>query len=152
MLGNASFRCCKGFPSIRHKDGIVFVSRRNIDKRYVEAGSFVATHLSSGGEVEYWGDIKPSVDTPIQLRLYEALPWVKYMLHSHTYIEDAPYTSEPVPCGAVEEVKEILDVVEKKDVFAVNILGHGSIILAREISDMREIPWIPRPTPEIIKS
>ena len=149
MLGNASFRCCKGFPSVRSEDGIIFVSRRNIDKRHVGREAFVATYLASNGEVEYWGASKPSVDTPIQLRLYDALPWVKYMLHSHTYVEGAPFTAEPVPCGAIEEVQEILRAI-KKESAAVNILGHGSIIFAREISDMRNVPWIPRPTPEIL--
>lgn len=31
----------------------------------------------------YCGDDKPSVNTPIQVRLYEALPNIKYMIHSH---------------------------------------------------------------------
>jgi hypothetical protein len=148
MLGNASFRCCKGFPSIRGENGLIFVSRRNVDKRFVGSDAFVATQLAEDGSVEYYGDIKPSVDTPIQLRLYKALPWVNYMLHSHTYVKDAPLTSSPVPCGAIEEVDQILSVVTPGARCAVNILGHGSIVLARDVSSLRGVEWTPRPIPE----
>lgn len=33
------------------------------------------------------------------------------MIHSHCYIENAPYTEMSVPCGAIEEVDEILNVI-----------------------------------------
>jgi hypothetical protein len=37
FLGNASFRCSRGFPSFK-KDGIIYVSRRNVDKEHIGKG------------------------------------------------------------------------------------------------------------------
>ena len=69
FLGNASFRCIKGgFPSFRHKN-LAFVSRRNVDKRSIDKDGFVAVELSSftnSHNVKYYGEYKPSVDTPVQ--------------------------------------------------------------------------------------
>jgi hypothetical protein len=152
MLGNASFRCARGFPSFK-REGLIFVSRRNVDKRFIGPEAFVATELADDGSVAYYGDIKPSVDTPIQLRLYDALPDVNYMLHSHTYVEGATFTDEPVPCGAIEEVDQILlarSQHRRSCDFAINVLGHGSIYFAKDCRSMRDIPWIPRPIPEVI--
>ena len=44
FLGNSSFRCQRGFPSFK-KDGIVYVSKRNVDKRYIDKSGFVPTKL-----------------------------------------------------------------------------------------------------------
>ena len=84
FLGNSSFRCQRGFPSFR-KDNIMFVSRRNIDKRYIGQEGFVPTKLEDN-KVMYWGDYKPSVDTPIQIRLYQELPNINYMIHALSLI------------------------------------------------------------------
>lgn len=152
FLGNSSFRCQRGFPSFRH-EGVVFVSRRNVDKRFIDQSGFVATHMV-GGRVGYYGDFKPSVDTPIQLEIYDVFPQVNYMIHSHTYIEDAPFTCNPVPCGAVEEVFEILAAVHDRDIprFAVNLIGHGSLIAADSVQYLEDIPYISRPAPEILEA
>ncbi|KKN72208.1 hypothetical protein LCGC14_0413450 [marine sediment metagenome] len=150
MLGNASFRCARGFPSFR-QEGRIFVSRRNVDKRFIGREAFVAVEQAADGSVAFYGDRKPSVDTPIQLRLYDALPEVNYMLHSHTYIEGANCTEMPVPCGAVEEATLILRAKpQHRYGFAVNVLGHGSIYFAKDARSMRDIPWIARPIPELL--
>ena len=150
MLGNASFRCVRGFPSFRQA-GRIFVSQRNVDKRFIGREAFVAVVRGDEGSVAYHGDVKPSVDTPIQLRLYEELPEVNYMLHSHTYIEGANFTDMPVPCGAVEEADLILHAKpQHRYDFAVNVLGHGSIYFAKDARSMRDIHWIARPVPELL--
>lgn len=141
FIGNASLRppqvgrCGKGMPSFR-RDNIIFVSKRNIDKQFIELENFVPVYLE-GGKLYYCGQDKPSVDTPIQVRLYEALPNIKYMLHSHCYLEDAPYTSTAIPCGAIEEYDEILRVIYAKyggsqteSFYKINLIGHGSIVMA----------------------
>ena len=152
FLGNASFRCIKsGFPSFRGEDGIVFVSRRNVDKRYIGPEAFVATRLDEHGNVEYWGENKPSVDTPIQLRLYDMLPNVNFMLHAHVYVDKAPYSNYPVPCGAIEEVDKIMGLIDANDTdFSINLLGHGSIVFASSIEYLKNIPYIGRNIPELI--
>lgn len=149
FLGNASFRCQRGFPSFRGGE-YIFVSRRNVDKRYIDQSGFVATKLVDG-EVQYWGDNKPSVDTPVQLRLYDYYPNVNYMVHSHTYVKGAPYTRYPIPCGAIEEVDEITRLFPDQGSanFAVNLIGHGCLVFANSTYYLNSIEFVSRPAPEI---
>jgi ribulose-5-phosphate 4-epimerase/fuculose-1-phosphate aldolase len=160
MLGNASFRCQRGFPSFRvqfENTDRIFVSRRNVDKRFISKDEFVAVR-DLNGMVGYYGPNKPSVDTPVQLRLYKWFPKVNYMLHSHTYIEGAPFTSKRVPCGAIEEASYICGATPGYEMYpdynaynmAINILGHGSIVLAKTPEFIDNIKWVPRPVPEVV--
>ncbi len=150
FLGNASFRCEAGFPSFR-QDGLVYVSKRDIDKRELTREGFVAVEPGQLSVVNYYGDAKPSVDTPIHLQLYNYYPAVRYMLHSHTYVLRKPFTEKPIPCGAVEEWLAVKSVMENRDStdFAVNLRGHGSIVLASNIKYLEKIPFMERPVPEM---
>ncbi len=151
MLGNASFRCAKGFPSMRAGE-VIFVSRRDVDKRFIDRDTFVAvTPYTPSGPVCYYGDVKPSVDTPIQLKLYNTYPNVNYMLHSHTYIEGASMTGVPVPCGALEEADLIWAIRPDSEAtnFSVNLRGHGSIVLASSTDFLKDISWKAREVPEL---
>ena len=152
FLGNVSFRCTHGgFPSFRGNDGHIFVSKRNVDKRNLGASSFVATRLDENGDVQYWGPNKPSVDTPIQLRLYERLPNVNYMLHAHVYVDGAPFSNYPVPCGAVEEVDKVMGLVDPNNTdFAINLLGHGSVVFAKNVEYLKDIKYVTRNVPEVM--
>lgn len=132
---------------------MVFVSRRNVPKRFIELSDFVPVYMEDG-QLFYCGDSKPSVDTPVQIRLYDALPEIRYMVHTHSYIKSAPYTSYAIPCGAVEEVDEVLSVVDKSFKswnlarYAINMKGHGSIIMASTVEGLRGYTFIKRPFPE----
>ena len=135
FLGNASFRCLKGFPSYRGNN-CVYVSKRNVNKKYIDGNDFVMTY-EDRGNIYYYGDNKPSVDTPVQVELYSKLPNINYMIHSHCYIKDAPYTENKVPCGALEEVEEIDELISKyydgdynRKFYVFNLLGHGSIMMS----------------------
>ena len=152
FLGNGSFRCNKGFPSFR-SGKLIMVSKRNIDKRFINKEGFVATRLSNNEQVEYYGDKKPSVDTPIQLKLYNQYPHVNYMLHSHVYIKDAPFTDQPIPCGAIEEFEEIKQIVpnDNWDYYFINLIGHGSLVMSVKPEYLLNIPYVARPIPEIIE-
>ena len=155
FLGNASFRCPKGFPSFR--DGkYIFVSKRNVNKEYIGIDDFVPVYLDDG-KIYYCGDNKPSVDTPIQVRMYNMLPNINYMIHSHCYIENAPYTRVALPCGAVEEVNEIKKLIEdyydndfNKDFYLINLLGHGSIMMSDSPDKLKDINIVGRRLPEKI--
>ena len=155
FLGNASFRCPKGFPSFR--DGkYIFVSKRNVNKEYIGIDDFVPVYLDDG-KIYYCGDNKPSVDTPIQVRMYNMLPNINYMIHSHCYIENAPYTRVALPCGAVEEVNEIKELIEdyydndfNKDFYLINLLGHGSIMMSDSPDKLKDINIVGRRLPEKI--
>lgn len=153
FLGNASFRCPKGFPSF--KEGkYIFVSKRNVNKEFIGINEFVPVYLENE-KIYYCGDNKPSVDTPIQVRLYSLLPNINYMIHSHCYIKNAPFTKNALPCGAVEEVKEIVDVLKNyynndlnKDFYLINLVGHGSIMMSNKIEQLKNIDMIGRKLPE----
>ena len=77
------------------------------------------------------------------------------MIHSHCYIDDAPFTQKSLPCGAIEEVKEILELLEKeynndlnKDFYLINLLGHGSIIMSKYPEQLMNINIVGRKLPE----
>ena len=154
FLGNASFRCPKGFPSFRYGD-YIFVSKRNVNKKYIEKDDFVPVFTDESGKIFYYGENKPSVDTPIQVKLYKELKNINYMVHSHCYIKGASFTKTNVPCGAIEEVNEILSLIDEvykdrnKTFYAINLKGHGSIMMGNKISDLKDIEIEARNIPEI---
>lgn len=160
MLGNASFRCESGFPSFKYND-CVFVSKRNIDKRDIGIDGFVQTWLDVGYndlfnsieelQVHYIDNCKPSVDTPIQLLLYRYYKSIRFMIHSHTYIQNAPFTHEIMPCGAIDEFYEIIKIFPDYTLtnIQLNLKGHGSIVMVRHLEDLKNIQYIPRIIPEI---
>lgn len=149
FLGNSSFRCQRGFPSFRSSDGI-FVSRRNVDKRYIDKDAFVYAYLNEKDQVYYFGDAKPSVDTPVQLRLYRLFPNINYMIHAHCYVKDGFFTNTPIPCGGLEEVEEITRIVydTNETRYAFNLIGHGCIIMGQTVEDLKSFIFIKRPMPE----
>lgn len=154
FLGNSSYRCQRGFPSFK-SGNYIFVSRRNVDKRYINRENFVPTYFKDN-KIYYVGNNKPSVDTPIQLRLYNKLPKINYMIHAHVYIKDAKFTKLSVPCGAIEEVEEILNVIDNnggrnKDYYAINLIGHGCIVMAASYEQLKNINYIPRIFPEVMQ-
>lgn len=156
FLGNASFRCTKGFPAFKdEQNGRVYVSRRDVDKRGINEESFISVMPSiSSGRVEYFGERKPSVDTPLQVKLFDMFPQIRYMLHSHCYIGKAPMTKSVIPCGALEEVDEIVEVVShfakssSWECGEVNLRGHGSLVMADDLVFLENIHYIGRPFPE----
>jgi len=179
FLGNMSFRCQNGFPSFRGQNGIIYVSRRNVDKSDIGAASFVPTYLDKESRTRYFGEAKPSVDTPVQLRLYRLFPWANYMIHAHCYVDTTGIndaimmrTKNPVPCGALEEVEEIYKLLPKlitdapgtvtmfnknnPRLLAINLAGHGCILIAKDIEILKELQnhkdncFVPRPTPEVV--
>ncbi len=153
FLGNASFRCPKGFPSFR-EGKYIFISKRNVNKEFIGINEFVPVYLEDG-KVYYCGNNKPSVDTPIQIRLYNLLPNINYMIHSHCYIEDAPFTKRALPCGALEEIDEIRRLIKdyysndfNKDLYLINLVGHGSIMMSSNPEQIRNINMVGRDIPE----
>lgn len=179
FLGNMSFRCQNGFPSFRGENGLVYISKRNVDKSDINAESFVPTYLDEEMTVKYFGENKPSVDTPVQLRLYKLFPWANYMLHAHCYVDTTGIqntqmlsTTSPVPCGALEEVTEIYNIIPRTindmpgtvqlfnknapELLAINLKGHGCILIAKDVEILRELQkcknncFVQRPIPEAV--
>lgn len=165
FIGNCSVksspvigRCSKSMPSFK-KDGMIFVSKRNIDKSQIQMEHFVPVFMQNG-RIKYCGNDKPSVDTPVQIRLYDALPEIRFMIHSHCYIKntvtDAYMTDTVNPCGAVEEADEILKLIDERyggrnnKHYFINLKGHGSIIMGHDIESLKNIEFISRPSPEYV--
>lgn len=170
FIGNASLRpilppqvgrCGKGMPSFRGADNMIFVSKRNIDKQFITLDNFVPVYMDDN-KLMYCGDDKPSVDTPVQIRLYDAFPQINYMLHSHCYIKDAPSTHKAIPCGAIEEADEVINTLascklytETPQTFAINLIGHGSIIMWNNMAQFHNeieptLKYYKREMPEIM--
>ncbi len=153
FFGNASFRCESGFPSFK-QGNYIYVTRRNVDKRQLDRTAFVPVRVPvrvpMNHYIEYYGQHKPSVDTPIQVLLYEYYKNAKYMLHSHAYLVGCKFTSKVIPCGNVEEADEITKVVRDKQAvnFGVNLIGHGSILIADNIEFIKRATFVARPQPE----
>lgn len=161
FIGNSSIkpafpqvgRCGKGMPSLKH-DGMVWVSKRNVDKRFIDRDCFVPVYLEDG-KLRYYGEDKPSVDSPVQIRLYDALPEIRYMLHSHCYLKTADcVTSKAIPCGAIEEVDEVLNAIDtqignrREANYRINLIGHGSIVMCKDLSGFDDLEYIERHLPE----
>ena len=159
LLGNAATRCSFGFPAVREREHI-FVTRRNVEKRTLSAADFVEVELRNHA-IGYYGAFKPSVDTPMQLDLFARFPRVKYMVHGHVYVKGAPMTEAKLPCGAVEEAMEVRqalptppDLLDKNDFWArvgntaVNLYGHGCLLLAQDLDFLRTVELVARPFPE----
>jgi len=161
FVGNASLRfksatrCMSGFPAIR-RDDYILISRRNVDKTGISEKDFVPCYLDEDGRVAFVGENKPSVDAPVQLRLFNALPNIDYILHGHCYIKGAPMTSMAIPCGAVEEVDETLATLAKQyktlegTFYVLNLKGHGCLIMANsdKLDVMKDVEFYVRPMPE----
>jgi hypothetical protein len=143
FLGNVSARatdritrCCHGFPAFRDA-GHYLVSRRNVNKATFGADDFVVVSPDLD-QVRYFGEVKPSVDAPIQIRLFEHYPHVNYIVHGHVYIDNAPITRSKIPCGHIEEFGEITDLFPQDSTnFGVNLRGHGCLIMAEDIVYLR---------------
>lgn len=147
FLGNASFKM----------NGKIYVTRRDVDKAKIDKDNFVESYLENN-KVYYYGNYKPSKDTVVQTRLYEIMPNINYIVHSHCYAQDAPFTNTPVPCGALDEIDEVLEVIKNyydndltKSYYKINLKGHGCLIFAETIEKLEETNYITRHLPENLK-
>ena len=145
-----------------------------LNKSDINEKSFVPTYLDENETVKYFGEAKPSVDTPVQLRLYNIFPWANYMLHAHCFTAIdcntegfAMYkTKHPVPCGAIEEVAEICDAIGDVEelncsnprLVAINLVGHGCILMANNVAAFEELSYekdksfVARKMPEVCEA
>ena len=137
-FGNVSTRCEKLFPSMIDKECAI-VSARNIKKNRLTEDDFVTVKLIS--ETVFFNSsilAKPSVDSAIQLRIYREFPELKYMIHGHAYIENAPFTDMYYPCGDLREAYEIWKLF-KNNHFVINLKHHGFIIAANNMGQLIDI-------------
>lgn len=146
FFGNISTRCQQLFPSSRiGKSSSVFVSPRNSDKGALTPSDMVYAFYDEIVEekVIYIGNRKPSVDTPTQLRIYDNCSEVNFMIHGHAFIKGAPYTNEYYLCGDVREADEVIEMINRgrftEKYGCINLLNHGFLIYANDLSGLKEI-------------
>ena len=147
FFGNCSTRCMSLFPSLRYLDDneCFLVSGRNTSKFDITQHDMVC--VTSG--LEYYGDKKPSVDTPVQIALYKHFTNINYMIHGHAFFKDAPTTEDYYPCGDLREVASITELMPDRasDFFAINLRNHGFLIAAASIQQLEE--YLSNNTPEM---
>lgn len=137
FFGNLSTRCAALFPSQR-KDGSYLVSGRNTDKRQIKRTDMVECFLENE-KIRYLGERKPSVDTPVQINIYEELPNINYMIHGHNFLEDVPSTHHYYPCGDKREIPEIIELIKGTSCGAINLKNHGFLLYAQTLEELENI-------------
>jgi len=147
-FGNVSTRCQGMFPGVRHSEDQVLISPRNTDKKRLSADDMVLVDIASSGGVRYYGPRKPSVDTPVQLWLFETFPEINYFIHGHARVKDAPTTKKYFPCGDMREAFEIQNMIAMQleragggrimaDV--INLRNHGFLLYARTLQALSQL-------------
>ena len=139
-FGNCSTRCEKMFPSTRLSGNQIVVSKRNVDKSRLTTSDLVVCSIS-GNTIEYVGYHKPSVDTPIQLSLYEMFPEINFMIHGHYHIKNNPVTKDYFPCGDMREFIGLQHIIKQTNKFdaILNLKNHGFLIYATTLDKLREL-------------
>lgn len=134
FFGNYSTRCTKLFPSYRLSNELYAFSARNTDKKYITTEDMVVCDQDF-----YYSDRKPSVDTPVQLEVYDNFPSINYMIHGHGFIEGVEFTENYYPCGDMREAGEVLEILSRDwngDVCAINLKNHGFLIVSSNLEEM----------------
>jgi hypothetical protein len=134
-FGNCSTRC----QSLSY---LILVSKRNINKTFLTADDLVPVMLNVLGHTICFDNDKPSVDTPIQVRLYDIFPRHNFYIHGHAYVEDAPSTKEYYPCGDVREVESIHKLIMTHpkldaDAGVMNLRNHGFFLYADSLTNLQ---------------
>ena len=137
-FGNCSTRCALMFPSMKLDDTHMIVSKRNVSKQRLTVDDLVLTHLLDDGSIEYYGNSKPSVDTPIQIQLYSDFPEINYMIHGHTYVEGGTYTDHYFPCGDMREYHELRMFI-RGNFGIINLKNHGFLIYSSSLNVLGEM-------------
>lgn len=135
FFGNCSTRCMSLFPSSRYDGSETFmVSARNSSKEGIQSSDTVMVNAN----LEYYGDRKPSVDTPVQVELYKHFHNINYMIHGHAFFTDAVSTNDYFPCGDMREAEAVKALFPNQfsDFFVVNLKNHGFLVGSARVNTL----------------
>jgi len=119
---------------------MVLVSPRNSNKESIQPEDMIVCSLSDENNVLYHNTNKPSVDSPIQLKLYDKFPKINFMIHGHAFIKNATITDDYRLCGDFREVESVSPIIELKDSFGyLNLKNHGFLIYSDTIENLEKI-------------
>jgi len=136
FFGNLSTRCASLFPTQRTDNGYL-VSGRNTDKKQLQRTDMVECFINKD-KIRYLGERKPSVDTPVQIAIYEKCPNINYMIHGHNFIEGVPTTKNYYPCGDKREIPEILELIQDSSSGVINLKNHGFLLYSETLEELEE--------------
>lgn len=137
FFGNLSTRCMLLFPSLKN-DISILVSPRNVNKKNISEEDMV---LCQKGDniLTYVGNKKPSVDSPVQLKIYENKSHINYIIHGHAFIKDAVETSEYFVCGDIREADEVIELIDDNQYGAINLKNHGFLLYSDTLDNLKEL-------------
>lgn len=138
FFGNCSTRCSKMFPTMKIDATHMVVSKRNVSKKRLTTDDLVLTRILEDGSIEYYGESKPSVDTPIQISLYRDFPNLNFMIHGHTYVEGGIFTENYFPCGDMREYNETRLHIST-DFGVLNLVNHGFFMFSDTLEHLKEM-------------
>lgn len=143
FFGNLSTRCSNLFPTMRGSkifSGGMWVSPRNSNKENISVEDMIYCHFNDKLIiVEFAGKQKPSVDSPIQLKIYEACPQVNFMIHGHAFVIGAEETNKYYLCGDLREVPEAIKLIDDNSFGAINLKNHGFLLYADTLKNLKNI-------------
>jgi len=139
FFGNLSTRCAALFPTKRYDNSTFLVSGRNTNKKQLSRADMVECSYNENNRISYLGERKPSVDTPIQIALYNKLPNINYMIHGHNEVLNVPTTKHYFPCGDKREVPEILELINNTTSGVINLKNHGFLIYSETLEQISKI-------------
>lgn len=139
-FGNVSTRCESMFPTLRFNSNSFYVSARNIDKQRITSDDFVIV-TSNNSELYYEGDRKPSVDSPVQIIIYNLRPNINYMIHGHAYVKNTIETECYFPCGDIREIPYIFQAMRlnDSDFGIINLKNHGFLFYSDTIENLEKL-------------
>lgn len=126
-----------GNVSVRASAGL-WITPRGADKSALTGEELVWARVDpKGRRVSYVGGAKPSIDTAVHAAIYEAMPEVRALVHTHEAIAvPTATTGFPYPCGTVEEAEEIRAAMAEAawrrrytgGGFSVRLVHHGLLV------------------------
>lgn len=123
-------RCMRLFPAMRKDRDLFAFSPRNSDKSALTAGGMVAVQ-----DGQYCSKRKPSVDTPVQMDIFDKYPDINYIIHGHAHVKHAPTTASYYPCGDMREVP-VTELILDAGYRVLNLKNHGFLICASTLDEL----------------
>ena len=121
----------------------MLVSPRNSDKKSLSIDDMVLV-FKDDDKIFYSGERKPSIDTPIQIEIYNMFPDIKYLIHGHSFSKIGEYTENYCLCGDLNEIYEIKPIIEKnynKSWDIINLKNHGFFIWIKDIKEFEKFNY-----------
>ena len=114
----------------------IIVSKRNTDKTHLTPKEMIPATRNTMGNITAYSTDKPSVDTPVHLRLYQAMPNLNFFIH------DVPTTEHYYACGDLREANELFKLIStnanvSSQVGAINLCNHGFFLYAETLEQLQ---------------